>query len=212
MSLVELITRADARGLAGSGLACLDRCVPLLDGDDEVLRPLWAALAGDRVDAGGQDGEDARGGDGTDWARELTRVRERLAGPDADGEDEAVLLARRMLAAAPDTCSGARIRAWADACSVASLRIHRLLDPAAEAGGGLGRENAANGRTENRTEGLSPLVAAELRRQIIVLEVLAGHGPAGLRRAVEVSTEGRRVLRAVVSRRARGRGRPPGRM
>ena len=49
-------------------------------------------------------------------------------------------------------------------------------------------------------------VAAELRRQISVLEILAGHGPGGLRRALEVSTEGRRVLRAVVSRRARGRG------
>ena len=50
---------------------------------------------------------------------------------------------------------------------------------------------------------MSPLVAAELRRQITVLEVLAGHGPAGLRRALEVSVEGRRVLRAVVSRRSR---------
>jgi hypothetical protein len=39
-----------------------------------------------------------------------------------------------------------------------------------------------------------------------VLELLAEHGPGGLRRALEVSTEGRRVLRAVVSRRARGSG------
>jgi hypothetical protein len=53
---------------------------------------------------------------------------------------------------------------------------------------------------------MSPLVAAELRRQITVLEVLAGHGPAGLRRALELSTEGRRVLRAVVSRRSRQQG------
>ena len=45
MSLVELIAQADERGLAASGLACLDRCVPLLGGDDEILRPLWASLA-----------------------------------------------------------------------------------------------------------------------------------------------------------------------
>ncbi|MYS15126.1 hypothetical protein GTW73_14350, partial [Streptomyces sp. SID4982] len=51
-----------------------------------------------------------------------------------------------------------------------------------------------------------PLVAAELGRQVVVLQLLAEHGPQGLRRAVDVSGEGRRVLRAVVSRRARGRG------
>ncbi|MFE1028694.1 hypothetical protein ACFW5I_29725 [Streptomyces sp. NPDC058818] len=192
MSLVELIARADARGLAGSGLACLDRCVPLLDGDDEVLRPLWATLA---------DGA----GDGPGWARGLAQVRDKLAGPDAEGEDEAVLLARRMLAAAPDECSGAAIRVWADACSVASLRVHRLLDPATDAATEAA-DVRGDDRTQDRTEGLSPLVVAELRRQVTVLEVLAGHGPAGLRRALEVSTEGRRVLRAVVSRRARGRG------
>ncbi|WND35561.1 hypothetical protein RI578_15230 [Streptomyces sp. BB1-1-1] len=191
MSLVELIARADARGLAGSGLACLDRCVPLLDGDDEVLRPLWATLA---------DGA----GDGSGWARGLAQVRDKLAGPDAEGEDEAVLLARRMLAAAPDECSGAAIRVWADACSVASLRVHRLLDPATDAATEAADVRGED-RTQDRTEGLSPLVVAELRRQVTVLEVLAGHGPAGLRRALEVSTEGRRVLRAVVSRRARGR-------
>ncbi|MGC9495335.1 hypothetical protein [Streptomyces sp. WG7] len=195
MSLVELIARADTRGLAGSGLACFDRCVPLLGGDDEVLRPLWASLAGDA-------------GDGPGWATGLAQVRERLAGPDAEGEDEAVLLARRMLAAVPAECSGAGIRAWADACSVASLRVHRLLDPAVDAAtvAAARGEGGAEGGEEGGTDGLSPLVAAELRRQVTVLEVLAGHGPAGLRRAMEVSTEGRRVLRAVVSRRARGRG------
>ena len=44
MSLVDLIAQADERALAASGLACLDRCVPLLGGDDEFLRPLWASL------------------------------------------------------------------------------------------------------------------------------------------------------------------------
>ncbi|BFO14723.1 hypothetical protein SHKM778_11110 [Streptomyces sp. KM77-8] len=61
MSLVELIARADERGLAASGLACLDRCVPLLGGDDEVLRPLWASLV-----------EGAAAGD---WAEWLERTR-----------------------------------------------------------------------------------------------------------------------------------------
>ncbi|MEU0209294.1 hypothetical protein ABZ235_04240 [Streptomyces canus] len=201
MSLVELIGQADERGLAVSGLACLDRCIPLLGGDDEVLRPLWAGLADDAGAA--------------EWGERLEQVRGKLGGEfgtadggdggsDADGsgsgEDEAVLLARRMLAAAPVERSAAGIRVWADACSVAALRIHRLLDPLKDAG------DSVDARREGRTEGMSPLVAAELRRQITVLELLAGHGPAGLRPALEVSTEGRRVLRAVVSRKSRRRG------
>ncbi|MET8244863.1 hypothetical protein ABZV31_10850 [Streptomyces sp. NPDC005202] len=191
MSLVELIAQADERGLAASGLACLDRCVPLLGGDDEVLRPLWASLA------------DGAGGD---WADRLEQARGALdaAGPEEPAEDEAALLARRMLAAAPAARAAAEVRVWADdACSVASLQIHRLLDPAEDAA-------PVDSRREGRTEGMSPLVAAELRRQITVLELLAGHGPAGLRQALEVATEGRRVLRAVVSRRARGAGVNPG--
>ncbi|KQW17530.1 hypothetical protein [Streptomyces sp. Root369] len=196
MSLVELIGQADERGLAVSGLACLDRCIPLLGGDDEVLRPLWAGLADDAGAA--------------EWGERLEQVRGKLGGEfgvadggegeSGSGEDEAVLLARRMLAAAPVERSAAGIRVWADACSVAALRIHRLLDPLKDAG------DSVDARREGRTEGMSPLVAAELRRQITVLELLAGHGPAGLRPALEVSTEGRRVLRAVVSRRSRRRG------
>ncbi|MFJ3303361.1 hypothetical protein ACIPSA_09595 [Streptomyces sp. NPDC086549] len=185
MSLVELIAQADERGLAASGLACLDRCVPLLGGDDEVLRPLWASL----TDGGG------------DWGESLEKARVALdaAGPDEPAEDEAARLARRMLGAAPADRTAAGIREWADACSVASLQIHRLLDPAEDGAGSVDVPR------EGRTEGISPLVAAELRRQVTVLELLAGHGAGGLRRALEVSTEGRRVLRAVVSRRARGR-------
>ncbi|MEV0638973.1 hypothetical protein AB0I77_29325 [Streptomyces sp. NPDC050619] len=200
MSLVELIAQADERGLAASGLACLDRCLPLLGGDDEVLRPLWAGLA---------EGQDAEG-----WGEYLEQARGKLgeAGPAESAGDEAALLARRMLAAAPAGRSAAEVRVWADACSVASLRIHRLLDPAARlpAAGGLAQHGASSvdaGRA-GRTDAMSPLVAAELRRQITVLELLSEHGVGGLRRALEVSTEGRRVLRAVVSRRARGaRGR-----
>ncbi|MFF0010463.1 hypothetical protein [Streptomyces sp. NPDC005374] len=196
MSLVELIGQADERGLAVGGLACLDRCVPLLGDDDEILRPLWAAL-GDEAAAG-------------EWGERLEQVRRKLGGgaefgtegsdgSDGSGEDEAVSLARRMLAAAPTERSAAEVRVWADACSVAALRIHRLLDPLKDAA------DSVEDRREGRTEGMSPLVAAELRRQITVLELLAGHGPAGLRPALAVSTEGRRVLRAVVSRRSRRR-------
>jgi hypothetical protein len=180
MSLVELIAQADERGLAASGLACLDRCVPLLGGDDEILRPLWAGLA-----------------ESADWAEDLDVARAKL--DSGEGGGEAALLARRMLDAAPAGRAADEVRVWADACSVASLQIHRLLDPA-------GPEADVDSGRAGRTEDMPPLVAAELRRQITVLELLAGHGAAGLRQALEVSTEGRRVLRAVVSRRARGRG------
>lgn len=195
MSLVELIAQADERGLAASGLACLDRCVPLLGGDDEILRPLWAGLA--------------EGAGVADWGERLEQVRGKLTGHEGagdsgesggSGEDDAVLLARRMLAAAPAEPSAAEVRVWADACSVAALQIHRILDPL------KGEASSIDARREGRTEGMSPLVAAELRRQVTVLELLAGHGAAGLRPALEVSTEGRRVLRAVVSRRTRRRG------
>ncbi|MFE1834784.1 hypothetical protein [Streptomyces sviceus] len=212
MSLVELIGQADERGLAASGLACLDRCVPLLGGDDEILRPLWAGLADDAGAAEwGERLEQVRGKLGGDGEFGADDGEPGLAGSGSgassgsgdshgSGEDEAVLLARRMLAAAPVERSAAGVRAWADACSVAALQIHRLLDPLKDAG------DSVDARREGRTEGMSPLVAAELRRQITVLELLAGHGPAGLRPALEVSTEGRRVLRAVVSRRSRRRG------
>ncbi|MFE4964977.1 hypothetical protein [Streptomyces sp. NPDC056660] len=178
MSLVELIAQADERGLAASGLACLDRCVPLLGGDDLVLRPLWTSLADD-----------------SGWGAGLEQARDALD----TGDAEAGLLARRMLDAAPADRAPDEVRRWADACSVASLRIHRLLDPVEDPA------PSVDTRREGGTEDMSPLVAAELRRQVTVLELLAGHGAAGLRRALDVSTEGRRVLRAVVSRRARGR-------
>ncbi|MGW3509742.1 hypothetical protein [Streptomyces sp. NPDC000994] len=199
MSLVELIAQADERGLAASGLACLDRCVPLLGGDDEVLRPLWGSLAEDS----------AHSSDG-DWAERLEQARGALGALGEEAEDEAALLARRMLAAAPAARSAAGVRQWADACSVASLQIHRLLDPAEDAPAdslpeALDTVRAGASPAPGPVEGMSPLVAGELRRQITVLELVTGHGRAGLRQALEVSTEGRRVLRAVVSRRARGR-------
>ncbi|MER6731697.1 hypothetical protein [Streptomyces puniciscabiei] len=181
MSLVERIAQADARGLAASGLACLDRCLPLLGADDELLRPLWACLA-----------------DGSDWGASLEKARGALGAGQPD--DEAALLARRMLDAAPAERGADAVRAWADACSVASLRIHRLLDPAAD---GTCTADGLDAGRAGQTADLPPLVAAELRRQTAVLDVLAEHGANGLRRALDLSIEGRRVLRAVVSRRER---------
>ena len=185
MSLVELIARADERGLAASGLACLDRCVPLLGGDDELLRPLWGTLG--------------TGGDTGQWAALLDEVRGKVGVPEDSEEDEAAVLAHRMLDAAPKAPADSAVREWAEACSVAALRIHLLLDAADD-------DTAADARREGDTEGMPPLLAAELRRQVAVLELLAQHEAGGLRPALEVCTEGRRVLRAVVSRRARGRG------
>lgn len=204
MSLVELIALADERGLAASGLACLDRCVPLLGGDDDdVLRPLWTSLV-----------------DGEAWGERVEKARADLGEPgdsDADvgsdsgsgsdigstsgasPDDQAAFLVRRMLATVPLDSSVDALRAWADACSVAALRIHELLDIAADG------TSSVEARREGRTDGMSPLVAAELRRQIAILELLADRGAGGLRLVLGQSTEGRRVLRAVVSRRARGR-------
>ncbi|MGA4840026.1 hypothetical protein [Streptomyces sp. G45] len=108
-SLVELIAQADERALAASGLACLDRCLPLLGGADQALRPLWVSLAED-----------------TAWGAELAEVRGELAA-DADGGDAAALTAR-MLDAVPAQRSADALRPWADACSAAALQIHRLLD------------------------------------------------------------------------------------
>lgn len=188
-SLVELIAEADERGLAASGLACLDRCVPLLGGGDEVLRPLWGSLA-----------------EGGPWDAALADARVELGGADVledASADEAITLAYRMLGAVPSTRSAAELREWADACSVAALQIHRLLDTVPDGGGS---PSTLSARREGRTEGMSPLVAAELRRQVRILELLAnqGAGAGGLRQALDVSMEGRRVLRAVVSRRERG--------
>ncbi|MDT0466785.1 hypothetical protein [Streptomyces gibsoniae] len=192
MSLVDLIGQADERGLAASGLACLDRCVPLLGGDDDTLRPLWASLV-----------------EGREWEERLAKARAALgtglsqeddSAADCAFEAEAAGLARRMLEGVPAEPTADALRRWADACSVDALRIHQLLDPADGDG-----ESSVAAHREGRTDAMSPLVAAELRRQTAVLELVGGHGATGLRQARDVATEGRRVLQAVVSRRARGR-------
>ncbi|MFD4524548.1 hypothetical protein ACFWP7_11635 [Streptomyces sp. NPDC058470] len=220
MSLVELIAQADERGLAASGLACLDRCVPLLGGDDDdVLRPLWTSLVdGDawgerlakaRADLGelgeleGSEDLDlgldlgARAGSGSYSGSGSNPGTDSGTSPD----HQAALLARHMLATVPVEHSAAALRTWADDCSVAALQIHGLLDIAAADTS----SSSVAARREGRTDGMSPLVAAELRRQIAILELLADRGEGGLRLVLGQSTEGRRVLRAVVSRRARGR-------
>ncbi|NBE52695.1 hypothetical protein [Streptomyces boluensis] len=120
--------------------------------------------------------------EGGDWGAELDRVR---AAFETVPDDEGAALARRMLAAAPDRLPS-DVRVWADGCSAAALQVHRLLDGA-----------------DDGTDG--PLTAGEHRRQVRVLELLATPG-GGLRQALDVSTEGRRIVRAVVSRRARVRG------
>ncbi|MFD9544650.1 hypothetical protein [Streptomyces sp. NPDC060022] len=188
MSLLELIALADERGLAASGLACLDRCLPPpAEGEEtEPLRPLWASC-----------------GSGEEWATRLAAVRAAL---DSEGDaPAAVIRVRAMLAAAPGEFAVAPLRAWADACSLVALDIHRGFD--FPASGGAEQLDRCRG---GDLEGSGPLVTGEVRRQIEILETLAetagtvGDG-AGLRRALDLSTEGQRVLRAVMSRRARGR-------
>ncbi|GAA2249804.1 hypothetical protein GCM10010232_41980 [Streptomyces amakusaensis] len=189
--LRELIAEADERGLAASGLASLERCLPLLAAEADVLRPLWAGLA--------------KGADG--WSVALIEARETMA--EADTGDEAGTLVRQMLDAAPPLWDREPLREWADDCSIAALELHHRLD----AGPAVGEPAATavvevlKGCREGEPAGAGPLVAGELRRQLKVLEILgAGEGGAGLRQVLRVSTEGRRVLRAVVSRRSRVQG------
>ncbi|MEU1127599.1 hypothetical protein ABZ371_29460 [Streptomyces sp. NPDC005899] len=190
MSLLELIALADERGLAASGVACLDRCLPLLtDGDaPEPLRPLWASCE-----------------DGQEWAGRLAAVREAVE--DVDVTDATAVQVRAMLAAAPSDFTAGPLREWADACSYVALDVHRRFD--APGGDVDGSGLLLRCRTD-APEGGGPLLTGELRRQIRILEVLAetsgtvGSG-AGLLRVLDLSTEGRRVLRAVMARRTRGR-------
>lgn len=225
MSLVKLIAEADERGLAASGLACLDRCLPLLAEEAEILRPLWAGIV---------DGE-------KDWAARLAETREAVGGVTAaePAPDVTATLVGTMLASAPSEWAPGPLRAWADTCSVVALEIHQGFDAGAgmgtgasgagagtpggaergafagEAGAATASERLARCREDavdvadaadgaTGSGGVGPLVAGELRRQIRILELLAElPGAPGLRQAMDLSTEGQRVLRAVVSRRAR---------
>ncbi|MFD4114376.1 hypothetical protein ACFWGI_10800 [Streptomyces niveus] len=204
MSLMELIVQADERGLAAGGVACLDRCLPLLADEGEVLRPLWSGIA---------DGE-------TTWAPRLAAAREAVEA--AVTNDETAVLVRKMLAAAPSEWAVEPLRVWSDSCSVVALEIHQQFDvvgdrvagaPGTVASGAYsdwvarcrtGVAEGADGRPGIGPFVAGPMVAGELRRQIQILEILAETaGSAGLRQALDLSIEGQRVLRAVVSRRAR---------
>ncbi|MFE7616935.1 hypothetical protein [Streptomyces sp. NPDC057496] len=196
MSLLELIAAADGRSLAVSAVACLDRCLPQpADGSDpDPLRSLRAVRA-----------------DGREWDVRLGAARAAMEEQEPAGDVAEQV--RKALAAAPGDFSAAPLREWADACSLLALEVHRRFDTP----GGDPGADGANGADPLRRcragdpDGNGPLVTGELRRQIQILEILteaagtAGDG-AALRRAVDLSTEGRRVLRAVMSRQARGRG------
>ncbi|RLV69053.1 hypothetical protein STAN_4581 [Streptomyces sp. CBMAI 2042] len=193
MSLLELIERADERALAASAVACLDRCLPLLAGPDgpEPLRPLWASCE-----------------DGREWAIRLAAVR--TAMDDEAVSDGPAARVRAMLGAAPSDFDPAPLREWADACSLVALEIHGRFD----APDGQVPQDAATllkAARGGEADGVGPLVAGELERQVRILEILAetagttGSG-AGVRKALDLSIEGRRVLRAVMSRRARIQG------
>ncbi|MCX5392733.1 hypothetical protein [Streptomyces sp. NBC_00094] len=181
-SLLELIDGADERGLAAAGLACLDRCLPLLAADrGDTLRPVWAAVAR---------------GDGGAWGEAAAKALAELDAEDGEDGDGTGGDVRAMLATAPPDWTVEALRTWAGACSVTALALHGRFDAAGVPDGLVERCRAGD------PTGAGPLLAGEVRRQQAVLES-AAHGPTGLRRARELSVEGGRVLRAVVSRRAR---------
>ncbi|MEV7524182.1 hypothetical protein [Streptomyces sp. NPDC091371] len=187
MSLVELIARADERALAASAVACVDRCMPLLEGveglgldvDESVLRPLWVAVEG-----------------GDRWLGRLRAagIRVRRVTPDCELAEYAMRLVEHI----PATYCADALRAWADECSTVLLGIHQLLDgaPAVD-------EARIQAYRAGDTEGVRPLTLGEQRRQAALLEMLADESGSGLRGALALSNEGKRVLRAAVSRRNR---------
>ncbi|MEU7565252.1 hypothetical protein AB0A99_04425 [Streptomyces fradiae] len=190
-NLVELIARADERGLAAAALACLDRCLPLLAPEaTDQLRPLWLGVA--------------RAGDG--WPDRLAEARSAVAAvadtapvDAAPVDTEEAALVRRMLDEAPGTWASGPLREWADTCSLAALELHHRLCAAPSPGLAEVLERCRTGGPE----GVGPLADGELRRQVRVLEVLADGAAGGLRRALDLAAEGRRVVQAVRSRRAR---------
>ncbi|MGW2593476.1 hypothetical protein ACWCXC_24840 [Streptomyces sp. NPDC001515] len=190
MSLLELIAAADARGLAASAAGCLDRCLPRPEGGAgaDPLRPLWSGCADPGL-----------------WPDRLAQARTAVdALAETDG-DATLARIRGLLGRAPGERTGEELRAWADACSLLALDVHRGYDAA-----GTDTEDPVAHCRTGATAGAGPLLAGEAARQVRILEMLAeiGEGApvgAGLRQVMDVSTEGQRVLRAAAARRARVR-------
>ncbi|WP_330453322.1 MULTISPECIES: hypothetical protein [unclassified Streptomyces] len=188
MSLLDLIAAADERGLAAGAAACLERCLPQPAPGDEPdpLRPLWAGCADPGL-----------------WPGRLAEARAALDSLADPGEP--VGRVRELLARAPDDRAGEELRAWADACSVLALEVHLGHD----ATGPAAADRVARCRAGDPS-GAGPLLAGEVARQVLILEMLASidddaPAGAGLRQVLDVSTEGQRVLRAAAARRARVR-------
>ncbi|MFC8533628.1 hypothetical protein ACFUJY_06700 [Streptomyces sp. NPDC057249] len=189
MSLLDLIAAADDRGLAAGAVACLERCLPrpAPGAGPDPLRPLWAACVEPRL-----------------WPARLAEARAALDAAPADPGGPAARV-RDVLAAAPDERAGEALRGWADACSVLALEVHLGHDRTAPA-----TPDPVAGCRAGDPSGAGPLLAGEAARQTAILEMLAAlddaaPAAAGLRQIRDVSTEGRRVLRAAAARRGRVR-------
>ncbi len=117
VELTDRIARADERALAVSALACLDRCLPLLEYVDGVtvdadaaLRPLWEAAEG-----------------GEEWLSRLRPAAALVVRAVAHETSRPVSVLRRA-ASVPRVYAADELRVWAGECSAASLAVHRYLD------------------------------------------------------------------------------------
>ncbi|CAM5260805.1 hypothetical protein GCM10010329_04690 [Streptomyces spiroverticillatus] len=117
VELTDRISRADERALAVSALACLDRCLPLLEYEagvavdsDAALRPLWEAAEG-----------------GEEWLSRLRQAAALVVRAVTQTESAPVAVLRRA-AAVPRVYAADELRIWAGECSAAALAVHRYLD------------------------------------------------------------------------------------
>ncbi|WP_313897037.1 hypothetical protein [Streptomyces sp. GC420] len=181
---MDQFSHADERSLAASGTACLERCF-FESETAEVLRPVWLAV-----------------GNGETWLAELrTAVESLLSALD----EEAAADARASVGPLPSAYTKEELLDWAAHCSAAALEFHQRVDGVEPA------DDVVKRYLQGDTKGIPPLTQGELRRQSEILELLAGEAAVtGLRPVLELSTEGKRVLRAAFSRRARVTNRESG--